>query len=70
MHSFVKERIKSLISAATFCAITADKTSCADNTSLIAIHCYIMKDWQCLPFLINLQKLESDGATSNSLKVV
>jgi len=69
MYSFVKERNKSLLLAAPFLAFTIDETS-VDNTKLIAIHCYTMNDWECLPLLISIQKLESDSTTTNSLMAI
>jgi len=70
MYSFVKERIKSLLLVAPFLALTTDETSSVDNTSWIAIHCYTMNDWERLFLLINIQKLESDGTTVNSLTTI
>lgn len=67
LYDFVKQRIKTLVSSATYLALTADETSACDNTSWIAIHAYVMIKWCCVPLLLSIQKMESDGASANKL---
>lgn len=69
MYSFVKAKIKSFIDAASFFAMTVEETTSVDNTSWIAIYYYIMKAWERILLLIQIQKLERDGATLDNLKV-
>ena len=67
LYDFVKQKIRSLVSNATFIALSADETSACDNSSWIAILAYVMVNWQCVPLLLTIQKMDSDGATANKL---
>lgn len=70
MYDFVKKRIKELINAASFLAMTCDKVSAVDNTSQIVIHLYVMQNWVRTPVMIHLQKLESEGLKAENLTKV
>ena len=70
LYNFVKQKIMSLVSSAAYFALLADETSACDNSSWIAIHAYVLVNWCRVPLLLTIQKLESDGATSNNLTTV
>jgi hypothetical protein len=59
-----------LVQAATFIALSVDETSTVDNQSVIVIHVYVMSNWTRQSLMVTLVKLESNGATSNSLTKV
>jgi hypothetical protein len=63
----VKKCIGDIVKAARFIAVTADETSIVDNTSWIVIHVYVMHHWCRVSHLYSLQKMESNGATTNNL---
>jgi hypothetical protein len=67
VYDFIKKKQTSLIEAASFISISCDETSAVDNTSVIVVHAYVMSNWGHQSFMIGLLKMESDGATSNSL---
>lgn len=67
IYDLVKKRQTAMIHAAQFIALSADETSTVDNTSVIAIHAYVLSDWGRQSLMIALTKLESDGATADSL---
>ena len=56
-----------MIQASNFIALSVDETSTIDNTSVIVIHAYVLCDWGRQLLMIALSKLESDGATADSL---
>ena len=70
LYDFVKQKMRSLVSTATFFALSADETTACDNTSWIAIHAYVMVNWCHVPLLLTIQKMDSDGATANKLTSV
>ena len=67
IYDFVKQKIKSVVSDATFLALSADETTAKDNTSWIAIHAYVMINWCRVPLLLTIQKIDSSGTTANNL---
>lgn len=67
IYDFIKKKQTSLIQATSFISISCDETTAVDNTSVIVVHAYVMSNWSCQRLMIGLLKMESDGATSNSL---
>jgi hypothetical protein len=67
MYDFVKKRQREIIKAAEFIAVSADETSCADQSSVIVIHVYVMSFWSRQAHMLALLKMEPDGATADSL---
>ena len=59
-----------MIQSRNFIALSADETSTIDNTSIIVIHVYVLCDWSRQSLMIALSKLESNGATADSLTLV
>jgi hypothetical protein len=55
------------VKAACFIAVIANETITIDNTSWIVIYVYVMHHWCCAFHLYSLQKVESNGATTNNL---
>ena len=45
IYDFVKKQQSAMIQASNFIALSADKTSTIDNTSVIVIHAYVLCDW-------------------------
>ena len=70
MYTLVKDKMKALIDAASFVALTADETSAIDNNSWVAIHAYVVENWVRKPLFISLEKIETEGATLDSLTIV
>ena len=70
IYDFVKKRQAAMIQAANYIALSADESSTIDNQSVIVIHCYVLCDWGRQSLMIALSKMESDGATANSLTKV
>lgn len=70
VYDFVKQKIKLLVTGATYFALSANETSACDNTSWIAIHAYVVVTWCHVPLLLTIRKMESDGATTNNLTAV
>ncbi len=70
IYDFVKKRQAAMIHAANYIALSADESSTIDNQSVIVIHCYVLCDWGRQSLMIALSKLESDGATADSLTKV
>ena len=56
-----------MIHATNFIALSAYETSTMDNTKMIMIHTHVMSNWGCQSFMRALSKMESDGATLDSL---
>ena len=67
IYDFVKKQQSAMIQASNFIALSVDETSTIDNTSVIVIHAYVLCDWGRQSLMIALSKLESDGATADSL---
>jgi hypothetical protein len=67
IYDFVKKRQREVINAAEFIVVSVDETSCVDNSSAIVIHVYVMSNWGRQPHMLALLKMESNGATSDSL---
>ena len=67
IYDFVKQKIKSVVSDATFLALSADETTAKDNTNWIAVHAYVMINWCRVPLLLTIQKIDSSGTTANNL---
>jgi len=67
MYSFVQEKMKAMIVAAGFFAMTCDETSGVDNKSYIAVHIYVMQNWTRAPLLVALQQVANDGVTADGL---
>lgn len=67
MYDFVKQKMRDLINAASYIAVTCDESTGVDNTSWMAFYVYVMQNWSRKPLLITLQKLEADGATADAL---
>jgi hypothetical protein len=59
-----------MVQAAAFISLSADETTAVDNNSVIVVHCYVMSNWGRQPLMVALMKLESNGATSDSLTKV
>jgi hypothetical protein len=59
-----------MVQAAAFISLSADETTVVDNSSVIIVHCYVMSNWGRQPLIVALIKLESNGATSDSLTKV
>ena len=70
LYDFMKQKIMSFVSSAAYFALSANESSACDNSSWIAIHAYVFVNWCRVPLLLTIQKLESDGATSNNLTTV
>ena len=70
IYDFVKIKQNSMIHAVNFIASSADEMSTIDNTNIIMIHAYVITNWDRQSFMIALSKLESDGATADSLSCV
>ena len=70
MYTFVQKRMQELISEASYLAVTCDETTAVDNSSWLCLHVYVMENWGWKPLLLTLQKLKSDGYTSDSLLAV
>jgi hypothetical protein len=41
-----------------------------DQQSWVSIHAYFVENWQWIPLLLFLQRMDVDGATSNNLKCI
>jgi hypothetical protein len=67
MWDFVLVRFKEMILAANYIALTCDETTAIDNRSYMCVHIYVMLFWVRFPMLVHIQKLESDGGTSDNL---
>jgi hypothetical protein len=67
IYDFVKKKQAAMIHAANYIALSADESNTIDNQSVIVIHCYVLSDWGRQSLMIALSKLESDGATADSL---
>ena len=70
MYTFVQKKMQELISEASYLAVTCDETTAVDNSSWLCLHVYVMENWSRKPLLLTLQKLDSDGYTSDSLLAV
>jgi hypothetical protein len=70
IFDLVKKKQTNLIQAATFIALSANETSIVDNQSVIVIHVYVISNWSRQSLMVALVKLESNGATSDSLTKV
>jgi hypothetical protein len=62
MYDIVKKKHRAMLAAASYLSLTADETTAVDNCSYIAIHCYVLQDWNRVPLLLHLQKIESSNA--------
>jgi hypothetical protein len=62
MYDIVKKMHRALLAAASYLSLTADETTAVDNYSYIAVHCYVLQDWNRVPLLLHLQKMESGNA--------
>ena len=67
IYDFVKKQQSAMIQTSNFIALSADETSTIDNTTVIVIHAYVLCNWGRQSLMIALSKLESDGATADSL---
>jgi hypothetical protein len=67
MWDFVLVRFKEMILAANYIALTYDETTAIDNRSYMRVHIYVMLFWVRFSMLVHIQKLESDGGTSDKL---
>jgi hypothetical protein len=67
IYDFVKTKQRSMVQAAAFISLSIDETSAVDNSSIIVVHCYVMSNWGRQALMVALMKMESTGATSDSL---
>jgi hypothetical protein len=67
MWDFVLVRFKEMVLAANYIALSCDETTAIDNRNYMCVHIYVMLYWVRFPMLVNIQKLESDGGTSDNL---
>jgi hypothetical protein len=67
MWDFVLVRFKEMVLAANYIALSCDETTAIDNCNYMCVHIYVMLYWVRFPMLVNIQKLESDGGTSDNL---
>lgn len=70
MYDLVKTKYKAMISVANFIALTIDGTSILDKCLYIVVHVYVLQNWQCMPLIPHLQKLESSNILLKALILV
>jgi hypothetical protein len=70
IYDLVKKQQIDLVQNVSFIALSADETSTIDNQSIIVIHVYVTSHWAHQSLMVALVKMESNGATSDSLTKV
>ena len=57
--------MQDLISKASYIVVACKKSTDVDNNSWLCLHVYVMENWARKPLLLTLQKLDSNGYTSD-----
>ena len=58
MYDIIKEKHKGMLATTNYIALTHDETSRVDNSSYIVVHAYLFQNWELIPLILHLQKLE------------
>jgi azurin len=58
MYDIVKEKHKGMLAAINYIALIVDETNIVDNSSYIVVHAYLLQNWERIPLILHLQKLE------------
>lgn len=70
MHDLVINKTKTLVEVVRFISLSYDEVTTFNQHSWVSIHAYVVENWQQIPLLIFLQRMDIDGDTSNNLKRV
>ncbi len=69
MHHVVVFKTKSIIAKVYFFVQNENKVTIIDNQQCINVHIYVMRNWEHIPILPILEKVEV-GAISNNITIV
>ena len=70
MYTFVQKKVQDLIKEASYIVVTCDQSTAIDNSLWLCLHVYVMQYWTRKSLLVTLQKLDSQGYTSDVLLAV
>ena len=70
MHKLVVEEIQKLVESTNFLAVMVDEATDVDNASYLSVHCYVARDWMCMPLLVSLQRIDCPATVDNLTKLI
>jgi hypothetical protein len=65
LYDMVRSEIRSRVSSADFIAVTCDETTSVDNGSWLSCHAYVCEDWERVPYMVALTKV-NDAPNANT----
>jgi hypothetical protein len=64
MHLQVLQALREHVQKTRFLAIRCDEVTSCDSGQWLCIHIYVVLDWVRIPLLLNILKVEGQGADS------
>ena len=70
MHEIVLQSTRDAITDCNFISCSADEVTTINNQQWISMHIYVMQQWQRMPILLILERIEVGATSTNIIQII